>query len=53
MKKLNKTTQQEINDLFREMEKSLYKEYTEKDFQDMEREYKLLEKKKERCDYGR
>jgi len=35
------------------MEKSLFKEYSEKDFEDMEKDYKLQEQKKERCNYGR
>lgn len=51
-----KNIQQEINELnkfFEEMEKSLNKEYSEKDFEEMENEYNLLEQKKERCNYGR
>ena len=53
---INKNTQQEINELnkfFEEMEKSLHKEYSEKDFEEMEKEYRLQEQKKERCNYGR
>ncbi len=53
---INKNTQQEINELnkfFEEMERSLYKEYSEKDFEEMENEYRLQEQKKERCNYGR
>ena len=53
---INKNTQQEINELnkfFEEMEKSLHKEYSEKDFEEMEKEYRLQERKKERCNYGR
>lgn len=55
-KNINKNTQQEINELnnfFQDMEKSLFKEYSEKDFEDMEKDYKLQEQKKERCNYGR
>ena len=53
---INKNTQQEINELnkfFEEMEKSLHKEYSEKDFEEMEKEYRLQEKNKERNKYGR
>lgn len=53
---INKNTQQEINELnkfFEEMEKSLHKEYSEKDFEEMEKEYRLQEQKKERGNYGR
>ena len=53
---INKNTQQEINELnkfFEEMERSLYKEYSEKDFEEMENEYRLQEQKKERCNYWR
>ena len=53
---INKNTQQEINELnkfFEEMERSLYKEYSEKDFEEMENEYRLQEQKKEGCNYGR
>ena len=53
---INKNTQQEINELnkfFEEMEKSLHKEYSEKDFEEMEKEYRLQEQKKERCNNGR
>ena len=56
IKNINKTTQQEISELnkfFEEMEKSLHKEYSEKDFEEMENEYRLQEQKKERCKYGR
>ena len=56
VKNINKNTQQEINELnkfFEEMERSLYKEYSEKDFEEMENEYRLQEQKKERCNYGR
>lgn len=55
-KNINKNTQQKINELnnfFQDMEKSLFKEYSEKDFEDMEKDYKLQEQKKERCNYGR
>lgn len=55
-KNINKNTQQEIkklNEFFQEMEKSLFKEYSEKDFEEMEKDYKLQEQKKERCNYGR
>ncbi len=51
-----KNTQQEIKELnqfFEDMEKSLFKEYSEKDFEDMEKDCKLQEQKKERCNYGR
>ena len=53
---INKNNQQEISELnkfFEEMEKSLHKEYSEKDFKEMENEYRLQEQKKERCNYGR
>lgn len=53
---INKNTQQEISELnkfFEEMEKGLHKEYSEKDFEEMENEYRLQEQKKERCNYGR
>ncbi len=53
---INKNTQQEIielNKFFEEMEKSLHKEYSEKDFAEMENEYRLQEQKKARCNYGR
>ena len=53
---INKNTQQEINELnkfFEEMEKSLHKEYSEKDFEEMENEFRLQEQKKARCNYGR
>ncbi len=56
MKKINKNIQEEINELnqfFEDMEKSLFKEYSEKDFEDMEKDYILSEKKKEWCSYGR
>lgn len=56
MKKINKNVQEETNELnqfFEDMEKSLFKEYSEKDFEDMEKEYILSEKKKERYSYGR
>lgn len=56
MKKINKNIQQEINELnqfFEDMEKSLFTEYSEKDFEDMEKDYILSEKKKERFNYGR
>lgn len=55
-KNINKNTQQEIkelNEFFQDMEKSLFKEYSEKDFEEMEKDYKLQEQKKERCNYGR
>ena len=51
MKKINKNIQEEINELnqfFEDMKKSLFKEYSEKDFEEMEKEYILSEKKKER-----
>ena len=54
MKKINKNIQEEINELnqfFEDMKKSLFKEYSEKDFEEMEKEYILSEKKKERCNY--
>ena len=53
---INKNNQQEISELnkfFEEMEKSLHKEYSEKDFEEMENEYRLQEQKKERCNNGR
>lgn len=53
---INKNNQQEISELnkfFEEMEKGLHKEYSEKDFEEMENEYRLQEQKKERCNYGR
>ena len=53
---INKNNQQEISELnkfFEEMEKSLHKEYSEKDFEEMENEYRLQEQKKERSNYGR
>ena len=56
MKKINKNIQQEISELnqfFEDMEKSLFTEYSEKDFEDMEIDYTLSEKKKERFNYGR
>lgn len=56
MKKINKNIQQELSELnqfFEDMEKSLFKEYSEKDFEDMEKEYILSEKKKERYNFGR
>ena len=56
MKKINKNIQEEINELnqfFEDMKKSLFKEYSEKDFEEMEKDYILSEKKKERCSYGR
>ncbi len=56
MKKINKNIQEEINELnqfFEDMKKSLFKEYSEKDFEEMEKEYILSEKKKERCNNGR
>lgn len=43
----------ELNKFFEEMEKGLHKEYSEKDFEEMENEYRLQEQKKERCNYGR
>ena len=55
-KNINKNTQQEIKELkefFQDMEKSLFKKYSEKDFEEMEKDYKLQEQKKERCNYGR
>ena len=55
-KNINKNIQQEIKELnkfFEDMEKSLFKEYSEKDFEDMEKECKLQEQKKERYNYGR
>lgn len=55
-KNINKNTQQEIkelNEFFQDMEKSLFKKYSEKDFEEMEKDYKLQEQKKERCNYGR
>lgn len=55
-KNINKNTQQEIKELnkfFQDIEKSLFKEYSEKDFEEMEKDYKLQEQKKERCNYGR
>ena len=42
-----------IVSLFEDMEKSLFTEYSEKDFEDMEKDYILSEKKKERFNYGR
>ena len=54
--KINKNIQQEISELnqfFEDMEKSLFTEYSEKDFEDMEKDYTLSEKKKERFNYGR
>ena len=56
MEKINKNIQEELSELnqfFEDMEKSLFKEYSEKDLEDMEKEYVLSEKKKERCNYGR
>ena len=56
MKKINKNIQEEINELnqfFEDMKKSLFKEYSEKDFEEMEKEYILKKKKKERCNNGR
>ena len=56
MKEINKNIKQEINELnqfFEDMEKSLFTEYSEKDFEDMEKDYILSEKKKERSNYGR
>ena len=56
MKKINKNIQQEINELnqfFEDMEKSLFTEYSEKDFDDMEKDYILSKKRKERFNYGR
>ncbi len=56
MKKINKNIQEELSELnqfFEDMEKSLFKEYSEKDLEDMEKEYVLSEKRKERCNYGR
>lgn len=49
MKKINKNIQQEISELnqfFEDMEKSLFTEYSEKDFEDMEKDYTLSEKRK-------
>ena len=43
IKNINKNTQQEISELnkfFEEIEKSLHKEYAEKDFEEMENEYR-------------
>ena len=51
-----KNIQEEINELnqfFEDMEKSLFKEYSKEDFEEMEKEYISSEKKKERCSYGR
>ena len=56
LKNINKNTQPEINELnkfFDEMEKSLHKEYSEKDFEEMENEFRLQEQKKARCNYER
>lgn len=56
MKKINKNIQEELSELnqfFEDMEKSLFEEYSEKDLEDMEKEYVLSEKRKERCNYGR
>ena len=56
MKKINKNIQEELSELnqfFEDMEKSLFKEYSEKDLEDMEKEYVLSEKRKERRNYGR
>ena len=56
MKKINKNIQQkisELNQFFDDMEKSLFTEYSEKDFEDMEKDYTLSEKRKERFNYGR
>ena len=49
MKKINKNIQQEISELnqfFEDMEKSLFTGYSEKDFEDMEKDYTLSEKRK-------
>ena len=56
MKKTSKNIQEEINELnqfFEDMEKSLFKEYSKEDFEEMENEYRLQEQKKEGCNYGR
>ena len=56
MKKTSKNIQEEINELnqfFEDMEKSLFKEYSKEDFEEMEKEYISSEKMKERCSYGR
>lgn len=55
-KNINKNKEQEISELnnfFEDMEKSLFKEYSKEDFEEMEKEYKLQEQKKVRCNYGR
>ena len=56
MKKTTKNIQEEINGLnqfFEDMEKSLFKEYSKEDFEEMEKEYISSEKKKERCFHGK
>lgn len=48
MKKTSKNVQKEINELnqfFEDMEKSLFKEYSKEDFEEMEKEYISSEKK--------
>ena len=48
MKKITKNIQDEINELnqfFEDMEKSLFKEYSKEDFEEMEKEYILSSKK--------
>lgn len=48
MKKTSKNIQEEINELnqfFEDMEKSLFKEYSKEDFEEMEKEYISSEKK--------
>ena len=48
MKKINKNIQQEISELnqfLKIWKKSLFTEYSEKDFEDMEKDYTLSEKK--------
>lgn len=55
-KNINKNIQQEIKELkefFQDIEKGFFKEYSEKDFEEMGKDYKLQEQKKERCNYGR
>lgn len=56
MKKATKNIKDEITELnqfFEDMEKSLFKEYSKEDFEEMEKEYISSEKKKERYSYGR